>query len=104
MHVDATCSHGAFIDVVAPRLGRRRTAQNTKIASPAARTRATVRRVWRALYRGMRPLDADGKAQLQREVECARLLQHVAAAQRVNNVTPAAGGGNMSDSGEIGGI
>ena len=30
--------------------------------------------------------DEVGKAQLQREMECARQLQHVAAAQRANNV------------------
>ena len=30
-----------------------------------------------------------GKAQLQREMECARQLQHVAAAQRANRLTHA---------------
>ena len=45
-----------------------------------------VRRAWNALYRRIQPLDAAGKAQLQREVEFVRRLQHVAAAQRTNNV------------------
>lgn len=45
-----------------------------------------VHLVWQALFRRMQPLDAAGKVQLQGGVKSARLLQHVAAAQRLNNV------------------
>ena len=46
----------------------------------------TLRRVWNALHPPTQPLDADGHAQLQREMASARQLQCVAGAQRVNNV------------------
>lgn len=45
-----------------------------------------VRRAWRALQGRAQPLDPAGKVQLQREMERARQLQHVAAVQRTNNV------------------
>jgi len=45
-----------------------------------------VRRAWHALFPSAKPLDQWGKAQLKSEMQRAKQLQHVAAAQRTNNV------------------